>query len=516
VTTVRASGDTTSAGHGDSGVRPRPEARPGDGAHQGSRLFWTACALLGAALVVVYVRLAQAEHFFGDDFLFLRRAQLLRDWLHVLVPLGQRAWWTYRPLSIEVYFSTFYAIAGLDALPYLLATLVLHFACGALVWVIAVVLGIDRRAALVGGLLSVALYPALAGDLFWVSTFQTVCGTFFYLLALALFAGSLAGGRRSLAVASWAAMVLALLSNELAVTLPGPAVLLAFHFAAGGLRTRLRAALVAAAPLIAILCVYLPFRYLLIGPSVYPTPALNLPHLGWHVPWNVVVFLRMLTGQSAAVQAAVALLVVAGWAAAARAGGAAVAALAARALVAGGWLLATMVPFVGAFFVPPRAAIVMQAPFCVLLAAHLDPLLRVARTPAARVAVEAGALGLLLLAIPYAALREQADAPRGALNATLLEILREETPPLPPGACVRLLPPPDETFTAGDLYALRFRTGGLLAVAHPDLHLELPPDPGVAPAWRADCTDRLDLELRHGAPASRPTFVLRRLGRGNA
>jgi hypothetical protein len=246
---------------------------------------------------------------------------------------------------------------------------------------------------------------------------------------------------------------------------------------------------------------------------VYPTPALNVPHLGWHIPWNVVVFLRMLTKESAVLQAVVVLLVLGGWAVAARAGQGAVPALARRALVAGGWLLATMVPFVGAFFVPPRAAIVMQAPFCVLLAAHLDPLLSAARTPGTRRLAEGGALAFLLLAIPWAPLREQAAAPRGAMNGVLLDILEREAPPLPDGACVRLLPREGDVWTAGDLYALRFRTGGLLAVARTGLHLELPADPGAPPAWRGDCKGRLDVELLRGPPASRPTFELRRLGR---
>ncbi len=477
----------------------------------GSRSFVVACAVLFAALAVTYVVLARDEHFFGDDFLFLRRAQLPRDWLQVFVPLGQRAWWSYRPLSIEVYFSLLYAVAGLEAFAYLLVSLALHLLSGVLVYLLGVRLDLDRRAALFAGVLSVAMYPALAGDLFWVSTFQTVCGSFFYLLTLLLFVAWRVWGGGARLAAACVAMVLALLSNELAMTLPGPAVLLAFYFTGGALPARLRAALRAAAPLIAILAAYLPFRYLVIGPSVFPTPALNVPHLGWHVLRNVVVFLGMLSKESALLQAALVALVLGGWVAVVLAGRDAQAFLGRRVLVLGGWLLATMVPFVGAFFVPPRAAIVMQAPFCLLLAAHLDPLLRAARAPAARRLAEAGTFALLLLAIPWAALREQAAAPRGAVNRELLAIL-ERSPRLGEGACVRLLPRPGDTWSTGDLYALRFRAGGLLSVAHPGVHLELPPDPGAPAAWREDCTARLDVELLHGPPASWPTFRLRPLG----
>jgi len=291
-------------------------------------------------LVALCVWIAHREFFFGDDLMFLRRTQLPRDWWAVFFPFGRRAWWSYRPLSIEVFFSTLYAVAGLNAFPYLLASLVCHFAAGLLVYRLAVQLELDRRVALVTALLSVAMYPSLNGELFWISAFQTVSGCLFYLLTLTLFIDYLTRGRRRYQVAASATMIVALLCNELSMTLPAPIVLLALYFGRGAAVARLRTALVASAPMLVIIAVYLPFRYLLIGASFLPTPVLNLPHLGWHIAGNVLVFLRILTKRSEGTQIVVLAIVIGGWLLAARAG--ALPTLVRRCLLIGGWLLCSV------------------------------------------------------------------------------------------------------------------------------------------------------------------------------
>ena len=477
----------------------------------GSRRFVAACAGFALVVTALCVWLAHGEYFFGDDLVFLRRAQLPRDWWSVFVSFRPRWWWSYRPLSIEVFFSALHATAGLNPFPYLLVSVATHLAAGALVYRIAVQLDLDRRAALVAALLKIAMYPSLNGELFWISAFQTVLGTFFYLLTVTLFVDFLKDGRRSRRVAASAAMVLALLSNELALTLPGPLVLLAVYHGHGGAVARLRAACRASARVVAILGVYLPFRYWLIWDSFLPTPGLNVPHLGWHIFWNVRNFLRILTRHSAVLQLFVLAVVAGGWVAAVRLRDGAVATLARRSLLLCGWLLCAMVPFLGTYFLHHRAAIVLEPPFCLLLATHLDPIVRAATThPTARV-VEAAMIGLLLVAFPYEAVVEQARMPRGRVNRDLLAILAREPVPPPQGACVRLHTRPQDTWTSSELFALRFNTTGILAVHHPGVHLELPPQPGEAPVRRARCTSVVDVELLHGPAGSRATFELRRV-----
>lgn len=477
---------------------------------RGSRSFVAACIVLGSVLVALYVWLAHQEYFFGDDLVFLRRAQLPRDWGEVFVSFRPRGWWSYRPLSIEVFFSTLYAVAGLDPFPYLLASVLVHFAAGFLVYRLAVQLEIDRRVALIAGLLKVSMYPSLNGELFWISAFQTVLGSFFYLLTVTLFVDYLTRGRRRHQVAASVAMILALLSNELAITLPGPLVLLGVFFGSGGPTTRLNRALRACAPMVVILAVYLPFRYVLIWASFLPTPGLNVPHLGWHIPWNVRNFLRILTKQSGALQIVLLAIVAAGWLCAARSRSGDVATLARRGLLLSGWLLCAMVPFLGAYFLHHRAAIVLEAPFCLLLASHLDPIVRAAVSLRARRLVELAMIGLVLVAFPYQATADQARMPRGKVNRDLLEILARE-PELPPGACVRLRTRAEDSWESIEIFALRFNTTGLMPVFSPGRHLELPAEPGRPQLWRQRCVAIIEIELLHGIEGRHPTFELRRV-----
>ena len=482
-------------------------------APRASRTFVAACLVLGALLVALCVWLAQREYFFADDLIFLRRAQFPRDWLEVFVSFSPRGWWSYRPLSIEVFFSTLYAVAGLDPFPYLLASVLVHFATGLLVYRLAVQLELERRVALIASLLSVSMYPSLNGELFWTSAFQTVSGCFLYLLTATLFVDYLTHGRRRDQVAASAAMILGLLCNELSMTLPGPLVLLAWYFGTDGAGPRLRGALLASAPMVVILAVYLPFRYLLIGASFLPTPVLNLPHLGWHVFTNVLVFLRMLSKLSGTMQVVVLAIVAAGWLFAARTRAGAALTLARRCVLLGGWLLCVMAPFLGCYFLYHRCAIALEAPFCLLLAAHLDPIVRAAATTlrTSRL-VEVAMIGLLVAAFPYEVTGDQVRMPQGKVNRDLLEILDREAAGLPTGTCVRLRTRPGDSWTAHDILVLRVRTTAILAVYHPGRHLELPAAPGQPQIWRQDCVGVLEIEVLHGVEGSRSTFELRRVG----
>lgn len=464
-----------------------------------SRFFLASCVVIGSVLVVLFVWLARQEFFFGDDLYFLRKTLQPRDWSEVFVSFEPRGWWSYRPLSIEVFFSVLHTIAGLDPFPYLLVSVVVHLACGYVVFRIALQLAIDRRVALFAALLKIAMYPSLNGELFWISAFQTVLGTFFYLLTVTLFVDYLLHGRRRDQVAASVAMLLALLSNELAMTLPGPLVLLAVYFqGSGGVVARLAGALRASAPMVLLLGLYLPFRYWLIFPSFLNTPGLNVPHLGWHIVWNVVAFLRILAKHSGPLQIVLLATIALGWLCAARAGLDAAGTLARRSLLLGGWLVCAMVPYLGTFFLHHRAAIVLEAPFCLLLAAHLDPIVRAAGTLRTARLVEAGMLALLVLALPYQAIASQARAPRGQVNRDLLAILARE-PAVPENACVRLRTRQDESAKAIDLFLLRFNTVGLLPVFYPGRHLELPAKVGSPQVWRQKCSAVVEIEVLPGA-----------------
>lgn len=100
---------------------------------------------------------------------------------------------------------------------------------------------------------------------------------------------------------------------------------------------------------------------------------------------------------------------------------------------------------------------------------------------------------------------------QGKVNRDLLEILDREPAGFAKGACVRLETRPEDSWTSGDLFMLRFRTTGVMAVFYPGRYLELPPEPGQPQAWRQNCVAVVAIELRHGVAGSRPTYELRRV-----
>lgn len=471
-----------------------------------SRVYLYTCAVVGLALAAVYVGLASREWFFGEDFYFLRAAEGPRDWWSVFLPLEERSWWSYRPLTIEVYYSTLRALFGVKAFPFLLTSIAAQLGAGLLVFRLARQLCFDPRVGMMVALLSVALYPSLSGELFWTSAFQTVGVKFFYLLTLTVFVDFLVRGGRLRLASSVGLMLLTLLSGEVGMTLPGPLALLALYFEGGPLRARVGSAFRAVAPHVLLLGLYLPFRYLWLGPSVLPMPAAYEPHLGIHNLRHVGGFLWYLAGARALRFGAVSAVVALGWIVAARAGAGEIRRLAKRTGLLFGFLFATMVPFLGMWFVHHRAAIIMEAPFCLLLGAHLDTVARATPRSDSRI-LEAGLVLLLLAMIPYGALLLQARVPRGVVGWEIATIVDEHQEQIPDRACVDVVPRPEDAWRDGDLNALRFRAHGVLDVTRPGARLRLP-NP-AKPRRRMRCRHQFVIEVLPGPPEVRPTFRLR-------
>ena len=236
-----------------------------------------------------------------------------------------------------------------------------------------------------------------------------------------------------------------------------------------------------------------------------------MPHFGWHILGNILVFLQILTKLSGLLQVVLLATVALGWLCAVRSGMESVRTLARRFLLLGGWLVCAMVPFLGAFFQHHRAAIVLEAPFCLLLAAHLDPIVRAAAgTIRASRLVEAAMVALLLIAFPYQATADQALLPRGQVNRDLLAILARE-PEFPPEACARLRTRADGSSKSLDNFSLRFNTSGVLPVFYPGRHLELPAKPGNPQIWRQKCSVIVEIEVAPGGPGRRASFALQRV-----
>lgn len=475
-----------------------------------SRAYTGTLLAIGIAILLVCVRIAYGEWFFGEDFLFLQQANEPRDWWSVFVPLEGRTWWSYRPLTIEVYFSVLHHYFGLNAFPYLLVSIAAQFGSGGLVWRIGRQLDLDRRVAMAAALMSVALYPSLNEELFWISAFQTFGSKLLYLATVTTFIDYLQRGGRGRLVVSIGAMLLALLAGEYALTLPGPLVLLAAYFHTGTLVERVRRAFRTAAPHVVLLALYLPFRYLLLGPAELAASGSYAPHLGIHMLRNIGGFLLFLAKGQPLLLSVFAATAALGGIAAWRSGPAARSRLIGLSWLFGGWLLAAMVPFLGSWFIHHRAASIMEPPFCLLLAAPLDAIARWAPARRAKL-LEAGLVALLLLSIPYRELWLESAYPRGATSRDLFELIEEHRAEIRDGGCVDVVVRTGDEWPAGHLFALSFRARGLLLPVRPDVRLRMPPV-GREKRRRMRCKDQFEIEVVPGPEAPVPTFAFRSLG----
>jgi hypothetical protein len=426
-----------------------------------------------AATFAFAVWVASREWFYGDDFIFLRLAQMPRDWWQIFVPLEPRLWWSYRPLTIEVFFAGGFALFGLRAFPFLLVVLLFHFASGLVLFRIALRLGFERRVAFFAGCLLVLMYPSLH-EVFWASALQPVAAVFFYLLAVSCFLVYQDEGRRRWLFASLAAQVLVALSNELGVTLPGVVAVLAMARGTGGMRDRLSEAIRRTWPYALVLAAYLLFRFVIMAPSQLSAPAFYYqPNLGLHMLRNLGSYFFLLTHEHWLHGAVVAVLIALGWAAALSDPDQATArALRQRSALTLAWTVLSMAPFIGIWYAQHRMVIVMEAPFCLFLAAHLDAAW--SRWGRSQPQIVEWALVLLLAAaVPYQTLWTRGLKPLGDLNHQIVRLMREHYPEPPPGTCVALHVHDAERWKTGDLFAVWFVTSGLLSAVFPDRGVEL-------------------------------------------
>lgn len=374
----------------------------------------------GAIALSLWV--ASHEWFTRDDFAFLAFVQLpeLFSWKAAYLPLGERFWPFYRPLAMETFFWVGFRLFGLDAFGYFAASLALHFATGGLVFRLARRFGMGAAVALATAALAVTRPPSLL-EIYWGSVFHYVGAIAFSLLAAERFLARLAGGGAASQLASCAALLAALLCNEIAVAVP--AILGLAALAAGGGRVlasppaRIARALVPQAILTAA---YLGFRFGLLAPA--QTSALYSPSIGAHAAGNAVeLVLGVFGGARGSIGfAAVAVLALAALAAGrARAAGA----FAWLARVGGaclGWAAVVLLPFALLPFAQARWAMNLEAPLCLAFGALLEAARR--SLPARRLgAFDAALAALLVAAVPWWALVERGLAPEGAQPRRLVE-----------------------------------------------------------------------------------------------
>jgi hypothetical protein len=387
-----------------------------------SRGFLLGCTLAAVAIALACAWVASLEWFSRDDFAFLARVQRVDpwSWRAVFLPFDERFWTFYRPLGMETYFYLGFQLFGLEASGYFAVSLAFHFASGALVYRIGRQLGFDLRVALVTALLAVSREPTL-GEIFYGSVFHFVISVFFTLLSITCFLEYAAGEGRRWQVASCFALGLALLCNEVNATTPALLALAAL----GTRRPERRFArrvMLAVAPQLLLVALYLAFRFLLLAPVTMPTVYTLVLHP--NVLRNTAIHVLHVFGGigplAVAALLGAALLV----SAPDRRERARLGRLAAMAI---GWTAVVLAPFALIPFPQERYAMLAVPPVCLLIGALLDSFWRIAGGRYPR-AFEVVLVVAVLASIPFGLLAQQAANPRGDAPRCIVRAIEAQQP----------------------------------------------------------------------------------------
>lgn len=228
--------------------------------------------LLGILVVAGYAPILGLG-FLSDDYALIRLTTLpgleTVNWSTILgdffSPLFQQSHF-YRPMY-SLSFAVNYALFGTDPLGYHITNLILHLVTSFFVYLVALELAPGGRrlgVAVTAGALF-ALYPVHPEVVTWIAgRVDSICAMF-YFPALYFFLRWLRADGKLYPVLSLAAFVLALLSKEMAVTLPGVLLLCALYK-----RQSLAASVARIVPFAVVLGVYIVVRtYLLWGLDPY-------------------------------------------------------------------------------------------------------------------------------------------------------------------------------------------------------------------------------------------------------
>ena len=153
-------------------------------------------------------------------------------------------------------------IGGAQPFVPLLANVIVHMANSVLLFVL--LRGLVSPAAAFAGMAAWSLHPSHTEAISWMVGRVDVYPTLFYLGCLACDVRARESGRRVWRNAAWASFVLALMTKELAFTLPGALVLVRGPKS----WTELRTAVAEVAPYVWILSAFLGFRWLVLGDAI--------------------------------------------------------------------------------------------------------------------------------------------------------------------------------------------------------------------------------------------------------
>jgi tetratricopeptide (TPR) repeat protein len=192
-----------------------------------------ASAAVAVAAVLTYYH-ALHYYFSQDDFTFLARAEGLLPYPGLTAPFGLRV------LSTRLYFQMMYALFGLAPAPYHAASLILHATNAVLVFWAARLWTRSRTVALVAAFVF-ATFDIAFTAVFWASGVQDLLAVTFFLACALVWVSRVEKGPL-ISIASAFALLLSLLSKEIAIL--APAVLALMAWAQRSRRRRAAAALI--------------------------------------------------------------------------------------------------------------------------------------------------------------------------------------------------------------------------------------------------------------------------------
>jgi hypothetical protein len=231
------------------------------------------------------------SHLLGDDFALLysnRITDLSQLWqVFLQQSTSLAAGGTYRPLT-EVSIGVDYLVWGQDAFGYHLINLLWHVLNSLLCYLFVRVLVPPRPVVALTAAVLFAVHPVHGDAIFWISARSDLLCTAFYLLSMILFVRGRGPQRRRMpTVGSLLAFVLALLSKEVALSLPFLVVLLDLAApSTEGFRRRFRVHLPRYLIYLAVAAAYLALRWLVLpslGRAQFPGVTQALLNLGLYV-----------------------------------------------------------------------------------------------------------------------------------------------------------------------------------------------------------------------------------------
>ena len=231
------------------------------------------------------------SHLLGDDFALLysnRITDLSQLWqVFLQQSTSLAAGGTYRPLT-EVSIGVDYLVWGQDAFGYHLINLFWHVLNSLLCYLFVRVLVPPRPVVALTAAVLFAVHPVHGDAIFWISARSDLLCTAFYLLSMILFVRGAGPQRRRVPTfGSLLAFVLALLSKEVALSLPFLVVLLDLAApSTEGFGRRFRVHLPRYLIYLAVAAAYLALRWLVLpslGRAQFPGVTQALLNLGLYV-----------------------------------------------------------------------------------------------------------------------------------------------------------------------------------------------------------------------------------------